>query len=430
MKNSVCFLCCILGLLIALETVCDAGLFLKNDIEFELFVNDRFHVFNDFFDSGVKKFNQDRELHIFYVNPSITALLAPHIQGVLELESEFIYDFDEKNSEDDFEVRNAYIQAVIPGWNWVYFLAGRQALKTGGGLIYDDESPSFRIKADLERGFEWPLKLQMFAAEVENDCPYVHTELKYNFSFFESVIFSYGWFRDTDDGIANIFNDHRDENIYKSRGEMHWFGISVKKFLGNVFLRTTFIYEKGSVRLKEAGVDSSTMRMRGYLLDVNFDYNFSNNFSGSLFFYVSSGDDRPEKGTLRSFISIDPYVDKTNIFFNGGIDSQFASDNVGLNGIQLSGVITPGLKLDCRAGKNTYLKLTLAYLLTHQGTGGNGHIYGWEADLLFYYNIKNNLQLFAEFNVFEPGDYFKRLARHRDHTSTEMIIGVSYYFNN
>ena len=58
----------------------------------------------------------------------------------------------------------------------------------------------------MERGFTWPLKLQMLVAEVENDSPYIHAELKYNFAFFESVTFFYGWFRDTNDGIARIFN--------------------------------------------------------------------------------------------------------------------------------------------------------------------------------------------------------------------------------
>jgi hypothetical protein len=430
MKLSVWFFCFLFGFTLATQTVWGAGLLSGEDIDFELFVNDRFHFFNEYFDSGRKKFNQDRNLHIFYINSSITSLLGPHIQGVLEVEAELIYDLDSDDFDDDLEVRNAYIQALIPGWNWMTFSAGRHAISTMGGLIYDDEAPALRLQADLERGFEWPFKFKAFVAEVENDSPYIHAELKYNFSFLESVTFSYGWFRDTNDGVARIFNYLEEERIYRSRGRMQWFGFSVRKFLGDALLRAAFIYEKGSVRLRQKKTGSTTMQMRGYLIDVNCDYSFSDSFSMSLFFYLSSGDNRPEKGTLRSFISIDPYVDKTNIFFNGGIDSQFSSDNVGLNGIQLPGVMTPGLAMDCRIGKNAWIKTVFAYLFTHKGTGGEGHIYGWEADFMGYYNLSDNLQLFAELNVFDPGDYFKKITSHRDHISTEIIIGLNYLFSN
>ena len=223
--------------MIAGESVCNAGLLPGETVEFELFVNDRLHFFDDFFDSGRKKFTQDGNYHILYVNPLVSANLGPHLRGVLELEAELLFDFHDHAFDDDIEVRNAYLQGMLPGLNWTWFSAGRLAIRTMDGMIYDDNSPAFMVHADFERGFDWPLKLQALVTRIDDDSPYIHADLKYNFAFLESVTFSYGWFRDRDDGIARIFNYLEEERLYQSRGKLHWFGISLKKFLGKFFFQ-------------------------------------------------------------------------------------------------------------------------------------------------------------------------------------------------
>ncbi len=430
MKYAVYLFICLLAFTGTVQSAGAQGLLSRENISFELFVNDRFHVINEFFDSGRRKFNQDYNLHVLYLNPSMTAQLGSHLVGVFELESEFLFDIDDDHLDDDINVRNAYLQAMVPGLDWTNVTAGRLAFRTVDGLIYDDEAPAIRLQADLERAISWPLKFRVIAAEVDNDSPYIHAELTYAFSFLESITLYYGWFRDTNDGIARIFNFFEDERVYESRGKIQWFGLSLRTFIGSVLMRTTCVYERGSVRLRHEENGRTSMEMRGYLIDVNFDYNFTKDFSGSLFMFVASGDKKPLKGTFRSFVSIDPFIDKTNIFFNGGIDSQFSSDNVGLNGVQLPGVMAPGLSLTYRIGSKALLKCVYAYLLTHNGTDGQGHTYGWEFDITGYYNLRSNLQLFAEFNLFDPADYFKRLTNHRDHVSTEFIVGISYFFSN
>jgi hypothetical protein len=193
-------------------------------------------------------------------------------------------------------------------------------------------------------------------------------------------------------------------------------------------IRANIIYEKGSFDLKPKGGGSKKVGTRGYLIDINCDYGFTKTIFGSVFFYVSSGDRRPESGKFRSFISIDPYIDKTNIFFNGGLDSEFSSDNLGLNGIQLTGVMTPGIFLQFQPIRNLTLKYVLAYLFTQKGTGGRGHSYGWETDLMADYSINDHCQLFMEFNLFKPGSFYRRLTSKQEHTSTEMIMGINYIF--
>jgi hypothetical protein len=126
----------------------------RHQVDFNLIVDDRVHVFQNFLDQGRKKFSKDANYHILYLVPSLSAFLAPNIRGVLEIEGEFIFDLDSDDFEEDIEVRNAYLQGIIPPLSWVSFSVGRQAFSTVGGLIYDDEAPALKAYIDLERGFD------------------------------------------------------------------------------------------------------------------------------------------------------------------------------------------------------------------------------------------------------------------------------------
>ncbi len=402
---------------------------MREYVDFELFVNDRMHLLHNFYDSGQKSFDQDMNLHITYINPKITMYPTEYLRGVFELEGEFWLDMDDDVLEHDVEFRNAYVQLRLPSMEWITLLGGRQYLSTTGGLIYDDSSPVLRIDADFERGFQVPLSLNVLVTEVDSDSPYVHAELKYGLSFFESVTVSYGAFRDTHSGIAGIFDYMEQQRRYSSRGTVQWFGISLKKFIWDVYLRATVLYEKGSISLRNRDEGRRSLSTRGYLFDINLDYSLSEDLSFSLFLFLASGDGKPFKGTFRSFIAIDPYIDKTNIFFNGGIDSQFSSDNVGLSGMQVPGVIAPGLSATWRCTPQASVRFSCAYLLPHRGTGKRGSVYGWEADMMGIYSLTDSLQVFGELNVFDPGEYFRAVTAHREHISVEIIFGLNYFFN-
>ena len=168
----------------------------------------------------------------------------------------------------------------------------------------------------------------------------------------------------------------------------------------------------------------------GYLLDLNFDYSLNDRCILTAFFFMASGDNSPQNGTLHTFFSINPFIDKTNIFFNGGIDSQFSSDNVGLGGRQIAGVITPGLNLAIRLNSRIEIKLTGAYLFTQRTPAAQGRVYGWETDCMAYYSLRDNMQFFAEANFFNPGAYFRHQTGRQTNLSTEFLFGVSYLFGN
>jgi len=199
--------------------------------------------------------------------------------------------------------------------------------------------------------------------------------------------------------------------------------------LGSAFFRGTCIYGHGTARLRHPEQGRHTLKLRSYLIDLNCDYNLTKSLACTLFFYMASGDGSPTSRTLRSFVSIDPYVDKTNIFFNGGIDSQFSADNVGINGVQLPGVICPGFAATYQLTSKARFKAVCAYLATQTGSGGAGSSYGWEADLMGYYTLNSSLQLCAEMNIFFPGRYFRTFTNHATHVAAELIIGISYLFS-
>ena len=403
--------------------------FSEDTFDFRLLVNDRFHIFNNFYNYDRQNFNRDKNYHIFYVNPYLSTQLGPYMRAVLEIETEFILDMDKRDLDEDTEFRNGYIQCVIPAWKWISFSIGRQAMRTVDGLIYDYQAPAVKGYWDLERGFDVPLKAQTFIAEV-SESPYAHAEVKYNFSFLESVTFSYDWFSDNNDGVARIFNRLKNEQIFRSHGRMNWFAVSFEKFLLHFLLKANLIYEKGSIYLRQKDTAEREMDTEGYLVNCSLDYSITKKLLGSLFFYLSSGDKRPEQGTFTSFLSIDPYINKTSIFFNGGFDRQFtgSSHNLGLNGIQLNGVMAPGVVFYYHPTRKISLKSVFAYFFTHRGTAGKGDSYGWETDFMGYYDLNDHWQLIVEFNLFKPGDYFKHITNNRDYTATETILGITYNF--
>lgn len=402
---------------------------LSGTLDFELFVNDRFHSLQNFYDAGLKKFNQDKNLHVLYVNPALTWRPGTHTRAVLELEGEFWVDFDKDDFDDDIEFRNAYLETALPRVPWISARVGREYITTLGGLVYEDSSPIVRLEADCEQGGGLPLHAQTLVTLVDDDSPYVYAALRYRFSLLESLMVSYGWYRDTNDGVAEIFNYREQARLYSSRARISWLGFSVRKFLGPVLLRATAVYEWGTVKLRRAGAGTTSSRMQGYLVDVNLDCVLSENLIATAFLFIASGDRNPDSGTLRSFVGINPYVDKTNIFFNGGIEGQLTTDNAGMAGVQVSGTIAPGLALDWRATSDLSLRVTGACLLPETGTGGQGSFYGWEVDTMAYYTFRDRLHFFLELNVFTPGEYFRAVSSHREHVSTEIIFGLNYFFD-
>jgi hypothetical protein len=402
----------------------------RDDVDFRLIVNDRFHTFNKFYDTGSNDFSSTGNYHITYVNPYLSARLGPNMRAVLELETDFILDLDSRHLSEDTEVRNAYLQCMLPHLNWASFSIGRQALRTVDGLLYDYDAPAFKVYADIERRFDVPLKAQLFIAEVSDNSPYFHSQLIYNFSFLESITFAYDWLRENNDGMARIVNrlDSEQEFDFNSSGTIQWYSCSVEKFFSKVLLKTTAIYEKGYARLRANGQKGKKLNTEGYLVYATADYSLTKKLLGTLFCYLSSGDRDPLKGTFTTFLAIDPYIDVTNIFFNGGFDRQFSSRSLGLNGVQLNGVIAPGVTLHYRPVRRLSLKGIHAYLMTHKGAGVMGNTYGWETDFMGSYDINEHWQLIAEINIFTPGHYFKELTDGADHVSSEILAGITYIF--
>ena len=403
-----------------------------DDISYRLFINDRFDFMNNFYDSGKRAFDQDRNLHVLYVAPAATVRLGPEMQAVFEAEGQFTYAMGDNELDHDIDLRNDYLKTSLPGARWSTLSVGQQALSTAGGFIYDDESPTLRLKADLEKGFDLPLKLDTLITRIKKGYPYLHAEMRYCFSLLECGSFIYGNYHGRDNGIAKIYDFVDITNSYRSRSATQWFGLSIRKFLGPVLLRSTALYETGSAHVSNVSDDtkSRSMRTRGYLLDINFDYVLTERLTLTGFFFLESGDGSPKKGAFTAFYSINPYIDKTNIFFNGGIDSEFSSDHGGISGGQIAGVATPGVSFEFSLNHKTQLKLIGAYLFTQRGPGSQGHVYGWETDCMAYYSLRPNLQLFSEFNVFKQGTYFRHLTFSKTDLTTEFLFGISYLFGN
>ena len=127
-----------------------------DNISYRLFVNDRFDLMSNFYDSGRRSFDQDRNLHVLYVAPAATLQLGPYTQAVAEAEGQFTYEMKDHDHDSDIDLRNAYLKTSLPGARWTTLSVGQQSLSTAGGFIYiagSDLVPELQEKVSLASAF-------------------------------------------------------------------------------------------------------------------------------------------------------------------------------------------------------------------------------------------------------------------------------------
>jgi hypothetical protein len=125
----------------------------------------------------------------------------------------------------------------------------------------------------------------------------------------------------------------------------------------------------------------------------------------------TSGDPRGPVETLRdqryeAFVGIFPLIDVTNLFFNGGIDSAFASGTPTASGVLGRGVLTGALTVTATINRTT-LRVVAADLWSEfPARDGSGRHYGVEIDTEWAYALTDQLTARLEGDVLFPGSFY------------------------
>jgi hypothetical protein len=178
------------------------------------------------------------------------------------------------------------------------------------------------------------------------------------------------------------------------------------------------------------------------MLDVSFHYDLADFITAGVFFLYLSGERDTEvreylNGRFTSFLSIYPYITRTNIFFSGGMNENFSARSFSTSGINSRGVLAPGLSAGFDITEDITIRLVSALLFAEGENPLSGErFYGWETDLNFQWNLGKHLRFLFEADVFWTGGFFdfeKPLgAQNRKYTSEpsawKVLVGVDLFY--
>jgi hypothetical protein len=378
-------------------------------------------------------------------------------------------------AEQTWFVREIFTELGFGRDEWFKFRLGKMLASTGNGFIMDNYALGGMLVADLDLGFEVPIKITLdgmlpngdFTTEGKRS-PYVYLDVAYLLSFFEEIGLFVAWYHDGDDIIGDIVRSIYSDALVgsnpllsllvdtadvTSRGNLFWVGLRGNKIFDRASLSATAIVEFGSfdftARWYNWNLDrweelSSSPACLGWMADVSFYYDITDLFTLGGFFLFLSGEtdasrNMSESGAkYNSFLSVYPYITRTNIFFYGGMNQTYSARAFSTSGVGGKGVIAPGLTAGYDITDDLSVRFTSAVLFSHGPHAiSKGHFYGWENDLNLQWNVSKYLKILFEADYLWTGDFFdfeKPLEDTRNPTfvnepnAWKILIGLDVYY--
>lgn len=350
-------------------------------------------------DLNYPKFDRNEIYNILGFSPDLFVSAGKSVGCYLLTDIYWIHTWDTKESDEwNFELTNAYLSL---SHKRISGRIGLQPFQFGSGLILYNDEPGITLDLGLARSF----RLELKAAGVMETSPIASISFAYHPDFFEEIRLFSVWFRDEDDGFANLLR--QSVNIYNihSSGNLFWYGVGAELFIGDMYLSGTGILQRGAVKF-EGNSNQNSYDISAYLIDIALDYNMTDWISVRTFCFVASGDRRPREGDLTAFVSPIPYNPRASIFFDPEFFDREVSDALSLGGMVWNGVVAPGVKFDFHPTKSFTAEITLATFYTNDKPSADREWYGWEMDNLLSYNFRDRHELFLEAAFFEHGDFY------------------------
>jgi hypothetical protein len=360
-------------------------------------------------------------------------------------------------------VRQAFVRLTAPRTGWLTVDLGRASTEIGSGLIYNDYGLGARVTADLELLKDLPLRVSAKVLLPSRSwsgglhSPLVGLRAEYIFSFSEALGITAAYFRDGDSSFGQLLQPsvseaavrmeksldptvHREafalalETGLPSKANIGWIGVEGNKYVGDLQLAGAFLVEVGHITLDNVFygllpsakvppmLQGKTIELDtlGFALDLRARYTFSERLALGGFFLFLSGAENPlfaegGKGRYASFLSVMPYLTRTNLFFSGGMNETFSGRHATTAGINGRGVIAPGLDASWEITDRIAVAGTLAALLAPVAYWQTGSkLYGVEVDLEGSLKLTSFLKLALEYDVLAGGTFFPvRAAIHK-----------------
>ncbi len=348
-------------------------------------------------------------------------------------------------------IRQAYFELSLGETQWLQIAAGKRLISTGEGFVMDNHALGVELNADFFLGFDRPLRMQTallmpdgsFTGDGKRS-PYGYQEVAYLRSLLEEIGLFFAWYRDGNSELAEIARSilssaaaasgnqgdvlywviNSPKTEFDTTGHLFWSGLTANALFQRASLSITGIAEWGRFDYSISGEDprngehwSRTGRTdcRGWMLDADAYFDVTDRFVLGGFLLIMSGEiygpeelsHRQVLERLNSFVSIYPFITRTNLFFSGGMNQQYGARSLTTSGVGGRGVITPGLSAGLEILPEMDLRLVSALLLAHgKHLASNSRFYGVEFNLNFAWQFGRYCRLSVEADYLVTGGFF------------------------
>jgi hypothetical protein len=292
-----------------------------------------------------------------------------------------------------------------------------------------------------------PWELYGSVTRVEGSSLYFQLRAVHPFTVYERLSLSVGWLHDTEGFLADIMQDTVARTpsspgagfTFQSHGEIFWVALSAQKTISRFRFSTVAILDAGTIDWTGTGDQGQKARSEltalGYLIDFLVAGNVTERFIVEVFYLMASGDDDPlgtvrEGRTLNAYLAIVPFITRLNIFFNGGINENLSTRSLGVAGHTARGFGVPGVTMRYAFLDNMWMVWKAAYLfaVASPPEESSGRVYGWETDLMGYWEVGKHVRFSMEADLFLPGSFFERVGTPTPDPAYRLMAGVDLYF--
>jgi len=365
-----------------------------------------------------------------------------------ELSQDTIYDggLHNERSEDAF-FQQGYFESFFLDPYGVAFKVGQQHVVAGDSYVLDDFLLAGQVGLNLDRMLDLPAELYLSAVRVAGSSLYFQLRALHPFSSDEKISLSLGWLHDTE----GFFSEIQQEIVallpkappqaasLRSRGEILWATLSLQKAVSSFRFSLVGILNAGSLSMVRRNgrnrLESYRVPALGYLVDVQVGRNLTDRLYVDAFYLMASGED-DMAGSLRwgerldAFVSIVPFITRTNLFFNGGINDVLSTRAFDTAGSDARGFGVPGVSMSCSFTERISAVWKGAFLFATADPPARaaGRGYGWETDLMGFWDLGRHVRLSVEADLFLPGDFYRRVDRPPPDTAYRIMGGVDLYY--
>lgn len=362
-----------------------------------------------------------------------------------------------EEAEDTFFIRELFFRLNSGINDWFSIEYGKKFFDIGRSYIFNDIGYGIEILLDYDTGFCFPFKTgikfllparDFYFSEGVNPLGEFFVSFPSGFSNEVKIFFSY--FHDGYSHIAEILRASVVEDaiikkkpyVYyvgsnipmESRGNIFWTGVDAEfSFSPSLSLSSIFIWTSGAfdvvIKPDKKNIREIKMDTSGYAGEIAFSYLPSSKGGLDLFFLFLSGDEGVSKKTdvkitYNSFLSVMPYITRSNIFFFGGLNESFSTRRISTSGINGRGVIAFGDTIYAIPYEWLEFNINSVHLFSMEESPLNGEkYYGFENDFMVFFYPLENIVLSFEFDVLLPGSFFSH-----QNPITKFVAGLDISF--